>query len=92
MEGSLLHERNKQPSAGVLNSQTVKAPLALERGNDANKKITGRKRHIAVDTDGRLLVVNLTSASSSDSAGAASSGCTQIALALAQATVCRQCL
>jgi hypothetical protein len=47
-----LHEPNKQPSAGVLDSQTVKAPSASERGYDANKKISGRKRHIAVDTDG----------------------------------------
>lgn len=70
MMDRLLHERNKQPSAGVLDSQTVKAPAALERGYDANKKITGRKRHIAVDTDGRLLMVNLTPASISDSAGA----------------------
>ena len=30
----------------------------------------GRKRHIAVDTDGRLLMVNLTPADISDSAGA----------------------
>ena len=30
----------------------------------------GRKRHIAVDTDGRLLMINLTSADISDSAGA----------------------
>jgi transposase len=36
----------------------------------ANKKIVGRKRHIAVDTDGRLLMVNLTTADISDSAGA----------------------
>ena len=34
------------------------------------KKIVGRKRHIAVDTDGRLLMVNLTPADISDSAGA----------------------
>ena len=34
------------------------------------RKITGRKRHIAVDTDGRLLMVNLTPADISDSAGA----------------------
>ena len=37
---------------------------------DGAKKITGRKRHIAVDTDGRLLMVNLTTADISDSAGA----------------------
>ena len=30
----------------------------------------GRKRHIAVDTDGRLLMVDLTPADISDSAGA----------------------
>ena len=41
-----------------------------ERGYDANKKISGRKRHIAVDTDGRLLAVNLTPADIADSTGA----------------------
>ena len=34
------------------------------------KKTVGRKRHVAVDTDGRLLMVNLTTADVSDSAGA----------------------
>lgn len=33
-------------------------------------QIVGRKRHIAVDTDGRLLMINLTTADISDSAGA----------------------
>jgi putative transposase len=33
-------------------------------------EVVGRKRHIAVDTDGRLLMVNLTTADISDSAGA----------------------
>lgn len=37
---------------------------------DAHKKISGRKRHIAVDTDGRLLAVNLTPADVADSTGA----------------------
>jgi transposase len=62
--------REASPSAGVMDSQTVKAPHAEERGYDAGKKIAGRKRHIAVDTDGRLLMVNLTTADISDSAGA----------------------
>jgi putative transposase len=44
--------------------------MAEKRGYDAGKKIVGRKRHIAVDTDGRLLAVNLTTADISDSAGA----------------------
>lgn len=62
--------REGQPSAAVLDSQSVKAPGAAVRGFDANKRITGRKRHIAVDTDGRLLMVNLTPADMADSTGA----------------------
>jgi putative transposase len=62
--------REASPSGGVIDSQSVKAPEAKTRGYDAGKKIVGRKRHIAVDTDGRLLMVNLTTADISDSAGA----------------------
>src|SRR6266852_9811244 len=62
--------REASPTAGVIDSQTVKAPMAEKRGYDAGKKLVGRKRHIAVDTDGRLLAVNLTTADISDSAGA----------------------
>lgn len=62
--------REASPSAAVIDSQSVKAPSAQERGLDAGKKIVGRKRHIAVDTDGRLLMVNLTTADISNSAGA----------------------
>jgi len=62
--------RESSPSGGILDSQSVKAPQAKTRGYDAGKKIVGRKRHIAVDADGRLLTVNLTPADISDSAGA----------------------
>lgn len=62
--------REASPTAGVIDSQSVKAPAAKVRGYDAGKKTYGRKRHIAVDTDGRLLMVNLTTADISDSAGA----------------------
>jgi transposase len=62
--------RAASPTGGVIDSQSVKAPAAKKRGYDAAKKIVGRKRHIAVDTDGRLLMVNLTPADISDSAGA----------------------
>ena len=48
--------REQSPSAAVIDSQSVKAPSAEDRGFDAAKKIVGRKRHIAVDTDGRLLM------------------------------------
>ena len=62
--------REASPTAGVLDSQTVKAPHGTARGYDAAKKTVGRKRHIVVDTDGRLLMLNLTPADVSDSAGA----------------------
>lgn len=62
--------REASPSASVIDSQSVKAPHAETRGYDAGKKIVGRKRHIAVDTDGRLLMVRLTPANISDGAGA----------------------
>jgi transposase len=63
--------RRPSPSAGVLGSQTAKAPAAPDGGGyDAAGKLKGRKRHIAVDTDGRLLMVNLTTADVQDAAGA----------------------
>ena len=63
--------REASPSAGVLDSQTVKAPGAPGGGGyDAAKRTKGRKRHVAVDTDGRLLMVNLTTADVQDAAGA----------------------
>jgi transposase len=61
--------REASPSGGVLDSQTIKAPHTHSRGYDAAKRIAGRKRHVAVDTDGRLLM-NLSTADISDSAGA----------------------
>jgi len=63
--------REASPTAGVADSQTVKAPApGARRGYDAGKKTVGRKRHVVVDTDGRLLMVKLTPADISDSAGA----------------------
>jgi transposase len=63
--------REASPKAGVVDSQTVKAPApGAKRGYDAGKKTVGRKPHVVIDTDGRLLMVNLTPADLSDSAGA----------------------
>jgi putative transposase len=63
-------DREQSSTAAVVDSQSNKAPAAEKLGFDAGKKVVGGKRHIAVNTDGRLLMVNLTTAEISDSASA----------------------
>ena len=64
-------ERHKHPTAGCLDSQSVKTGhITGERGFDAGKRVKGRKRHVLVDTMGLLLAVVVTSAALSDGAGA----------------------
>ena len=59
------------PSAASIDSQAVKTPeRGGERGYDGGKNITGRKRHVRVDTLGLLLAVVVTSAAIDDAVAA----------------------
>ena len=52
--------REASPSGVVLDSQTVKPLLPKSAAMMGSKKTVGCERHIAVDTDRRALIVNLT--------------------------------
>ncbi|MFD0782358.1 IS5 family transposase [Micromonospora azadirachtae] len=65
--------RDPEPSAGIIDSQSVKGADTVgrdSRGYDAGKKINGRKRFIVTDTAGLLLTVTVLAASWQDRDGA----------------------
>lgn len=64
--------RSRQPSAAVVDAQSVKTSSNVaeeSQGIDAGKKIKGRKRHLATDTLGLVLAVLITAASVQDAVG-----------------------
>ena len=62
--------RKPQPSAGCVDSQSIKtATQGTVKGYDGGKMVNGRKRHLLVDTLGLLLEVCVTAANTGDREG-----------------------
>lgn len=63
--------RSAEPSMVIVDSQSVKTPAGAreQTGYDGGKKVKGRKRHIATDTQGNMLAAGVTAASLHDKAG-----------------------
>lgn len=71
IEVRVSESRDPEPSAAVLDSQSVKTTeTSGVRGFDSGKKVNGIKRHLLVDTMGLILMVMVLSANIQDVNGA----------------------
>jgi transposase len=62
--------RTEEPSTAVIDTQSIKTPAAgvsEMTGYDGGKKLKGRKRSIATDTQGNIIAAGVTTASVHDS-------------------------
>lgn len=64
--------KEPEPSLLIVDSQSVKTPAfsGEEVGYDGGKKVKGRKRHLATDTQGNVMAAGVTRASVHDKTGA----------------------
>lgn len=62
--------KRPDPSAAIVDSQSVKTAEGGPRGYDAAKNVFGRKRHLLVDTAGLMLATYVTPANVQDREGA----------------------
>lgn len=70
-EVRISHGRSPNTSFCIVDAQSVKnTDTASEKGYDAGKKVSGIKRHIAVDTNGLPHAIHVTTADVTDRAGA----------------------
>lgn len=70
-EARINNGRNMKTSFCIIDAQSVKnTDTAENKGYDAGKKVSGIKRHIAVDTEGLPHAIHITTANITDREGA----------------------